>query len=325
MPLWLVSLFCLTIVCCSKNGPKNVTTPPTSKKTIGIAFGGGGAKGAAHIGVLKKLEELGIQADYVAGTSMGSVIAVLYAAGYTPKDLRRIMVEDRGLWIIDKTKKGKFKPGDGRKMTGVISRPTFQTKLDELLQRMEVHTYHDLEKKIPFKCTATAFTLTDFEEVVCENGVLARDVTSSISFPGAFVFCENKGKKLLDGGMMNNLPVDVVRAMGADIVIAIDLEQSDDDGTLIEFIQEGLSVAKQMSLLTGLIVDNFSGTKWFQQRPDKEKRKQNIANADIYIHPNLKPYDITDYDVKSIKAMIDSGYNACLEKSVAMKLERLLK
>ena len=327
LPFLLVSFLCVTLMCCTKNTttPETQTSqqgdsiPSKPKPKIGIAFGGGGAKAAAQIGVLQRLEELGIKADYVAGTSMGSVIAALYAAGYTPKEMRRLLKEDKDLWIYDASKAHRLKR-DGRKWTGIIDRSTFQNHLDDLLKEKKVHIYHDLEKnnKIPFRCTATAFTLFDYEEVVCSVGVVSRDVTSSVSYPGAYVFAKNKEKKLLDGGMMNNLPVDVVRAMGAEIVIAIDLE-SDKKDDILELINFGLDLSEKSKYFS----DKFSATRWFKVRPDTIKRKANIADADIYIHPPLDNFGIKDYDSKKIEDMIKIGYNTCKKDIIAKQLEEL--
>jgi len=311
-----VLFLCLLLLTGCNNGKPGFIK---SKKKVAIVFGGGGAKSAAQVGVLKRLEELGIRADYVVGTSMGSVIGALYAAGYTAEEIEQLIVEDRDLWIYDRKKIAKLRIGDGRKFTGMITRPHFQQHLDDLLAKKGVHVFSDM--KVPYKCIATSCALTDFQEVVCENGVVARDVTSSISFPGAFVFADNKGKKLLDGGMMNNLPVDVAKTMKPDVVIAIDLER-EDGYFLMDLIGLGLNVAESDPIARE-IIENFSATKWVKYRPDVTKRKENIALADIYIHPNLTNYSIKDYDVKKIKEMIDIGYNCCLEDDVEEQLKKL--
>ena len=312
IPKWLVTFICIFIF-----SAKHVESKPNyllssgPKPKIGIAFGGGGAKAAAQIGVLKRLHQLGIKVDYVAGTSMGSVIAGLYAAGYTPSELEQLLMEDSGLWIYDGTRVGKIKINDGRKVTGVITTKYFQNHLEELLKKKGAHNYDDL--KIPFRCVATNYNREKFEERVCSVGVIARDLASSTAYPIAFNPVQNKGEEYLDGGMMNNLPVDVVKAMGADIVIAIDLESGnkDDVWDWISFLADNLTLKL------------FSGTKWFACRPDKGKREENIAMADIYIHPALGDYDIKDYNSKKIDEMIEIGYNACLVDSIARKLEQL--
>ncbi|MBR6979582.1 MAG: patatin-like phospholipase family protein [Prevotella sp.] len=349
--LCLVSLFCSMLTSCTENTNKKTTNlattlsdtipsernennkgggpvpepQPIPKKKIGIAFGGGGARAAVQIGVLKRLEELGIKADYVAGTSMGAVIAALYAAGYTTKQLDSLMKQDRDLWIYDKTKFLNLKKHDGRKVTGVIERTYFQKHLDSLLENKNVHLYRDFEKdkehKIPFRCVATEFSYQDYKEVVCSQGVVAKDLTSSTSYPGAFVFSKNKGKYLLDGGMTNNLPVDVVRDMGAEIVIAIDLENDKEDYTM-ELISMGLYLCSLSDKETSSFIDKFSATRWFKDQKYLEKRKANIADADIYIHPSIG-YNIKDYDALKISDMIKIGYNACRKDDIASKLEAL--
>ncbi len=322
-PLWSVSFICICVmlVFCTKGiESKPIGLAPSSyKPKIGIAFGGGGAKAAAQIGVVKRLEELGIKPSYVAGTSMGSVIAALYAAGYTSAELERLLVEDRDLWIYYKKKVLSLRPFDGRKITGVITTKAFQNHLEELLQKKGVREYDDYNKKIPFQCVVTEFKLSELTEKICSIGGVARDVASSAAFPVAFMPIHNKQTQLVDGGMMNNLPVDVVENMGADIVIAIDLESGNNYD-----IQEWLELGSDLlDNLTYGISKHLSVTKWFKERPDTTKRKANISRADIYINPPLEDYGIKDYDAVKIEEMIEIGYNACLDGNIAEQLKKL--
>lgn len=309
---------CASVICLSscKDSGTSADTPPPPK--VGLVFGGGGAKAAAQIGVIKRLEELGIQADYVSGTSMGAVIGALYAAGYSAKELEEIMLKERWLWIYDKSTILALRKGDGRKLTGVVARPYFQSHLDSLLNKKGVHLYTDT--KIPFKCTGTTVKLKELCEEVLHEGVISRDLATTTAFPGAYFFVKHEGKLMLDGGMMNNLPVDLVRA-DADVVIAMDLECGE-GSELIDLAGLFLDLTKDIPVL-GSSLKRLCISKWLKERPDVTKREANIAQSDIYINPPLDSYSIKDYNEDDIKKMIEIGYNACLDGDIEDKLEKL--
>ncbi len=207
---------------------------------IGIAFSGGGARGAAHIGVLQVLEELRIPVDYIAGTSMGAIIGGLYASGMTPGEIEQAVVavdwndalQDRPsrerLSFRRKDDDLRYIPdlevGIGR---GGLLYPTglrSGQKLNFLLRRLTlpVHSVRDFDElAIPFRAVAT--DISTGEMVVLGQGDLARVLRASMAIPSAFAAIEIDGRVLVDGGVSNNLPVDVVRSMGADIVLAIDI------------------------------------------------------------------------------------------------------
>ena len=165
---------------------------------VGLVLGGGGAKGAAEVGALKVIEELNIPIDYIAGTSIGAILGGLYATGYRAEQLDSLFRS--GLWMTD--------------------------NVLELLDRLtETDEWIDFDElPIPFRCVAVDFDTQ--EEVVFRNGHLATAMRASMAIPGIYKPVLVDGKTLVDGGMVNNLPVDVVRDMGADIVIAIDLTQN---------------------------------------------------------------------------------------------------
>ena len=268
-------------------GPRPGTEAPPK---IGIVFGGGGAKGAAEVGALKVLEEAGIKADFVVGTSMGAVIGGLYAAGYSAEEIEQLLLNEDWMWLFDGKK--IINIGDHR-LFGVIEGPYFTSCLDEILSRKDAHLFHHI--KTPFICMATDLSDSSFHEERLQQGVVADAIRISMAFPvpGNAPIMRD-GKPLADGGMVNNLPVDVARDMGADIVIAIDLEQYDNEFDL------GIPTL-------GIL------TKWLNTRPDKPKRQKNIDNADIYIHPNLRRFTIKDYDRESLSQMIELGQEAAKE------------
>jgi NTE family protein len=173
---------------------------------IGLALGGGAARGLAHIGVLKVLEEEGIPIGWVAGTSAGSLIGSLFCAGF---DWREIKHTARNIdWsdLVSPTWPS----------LGIVN----PAKLEKTLNRMlEGREFDDLA--VPFR--AVAVDISTAEEVVLESGSVARAVRASCSIPGIFEPIEVDGRLLVDGGLVNNVPTDVVRDMGADRVIGVDL------------------------------------------------------------------------------------------------------
>lgn len=270
----------LTIIGC--------TTPK-----IGIVFGGGGAKGAAEVGVLKVLEEAGIKADYVVGNSMGAVIGGLYAAGYTADEIEEMLLKEEWMWVFDKKKLFTIF-SDKRYPTGLVSGPYFREQLDKVLTVKGAHLFHHI--KTPFVCVATDLNKHPFEEVDMSEGVVAEAIRISMAFPvPGNAPIKMDGKELADGGIVNNLPVDVARKMGADIVIAIDLEQGSNDFDI------GIPTIEAI-------------TEWLNTRPDIEKRLKNIDDADIYIHPNLTGFSIKDYDPDSLSKMIEIGMKTAREQ-----------
>ena len=231
-----------------------------ARPKIGLVLAGGGAKGAAHVGVLKVIEELRIPIDYVVGTSMGSIVGGLYAAGMTPQEIEKAIEEiDWTDLFVDAPERAdrsfrrktddalylfKAKPGFGdgkiKLPLAYIQGQKFDLQLNRLTQR--VAAVHDFDKlPIPFR--AVAADLETGAEVVLKSGNLARSIRASMAVPGAFDPVEMDGKLLVDGGIANNIPVSVAREMGADVLIVSEL------GTAMLTRQEitsGLDVAAQM-------------------------------------------------------------------------------
>lgn len=181
------------------------------QKRVGLALGSGGARGWAHLGVLQALHEKNIQVECIAGTSMGALVGAFVAAGREPVlrelaenlDWRRLR---HFFWEVSLSRSGLT---DGKKL------------LEELRKLIGVSEFRELE--LPFRAVAT--DLDSGREVVLSSGNLLQAVRASISIPGVFS-PENIGKRLLvDGGLANPVPVSVVRAMGAQTVIAVDVSQ----------------------------------------------------------------------------------------------------
>lgn len=207
---------------------------------VGLVLSGGGARGAAHVGVLKVLEENHIPIDMIAGTSFGAIVGGLYAAGYSADELEEILAgidwkatlsnraprdhrsfrrkqDDNGFLI--KFKVG-FKDGKFRLPTGLVNPNNLRLTLRDLvIDVARVEDFDDLA--IPFKAVAT--DLETGQAVVLERGNLAGAMVASMAVPALFPPVERDGKLLVDGGVANNLPVNIARAMGADIVIVVDI------------------------------------------------------------------------------------------------------
>ena len=231
---------------------------------IGVVLSGGGAKGFAHIGFLKVMEEAGIQPDFITGTSAGSLVGALYSMGYSPKEMERLAKEvdwdeamgnDIGLnrvaieekdyynrYIVDlNIEKGKFDLPGGL-VTG--------HQLEQLIARLTqpYHYVNDFTKfPIPFKCVAT--DLETGEPVVLDSGNIVKSVRASMSIPTIFLPVEMDGRLLVDGGLVRNFPVQEVIDMGADIVIGVytgaQLKSKEELGNLV-------SVLSQSAFLMGI-------------------------------------------------------------------------
>jgi NTE family protein len=176
------------------------------RKTLGLALGGGGARGLAHIGVLRVLEEEGLQADFVAGTSVGSLIGALYCCGYTWKQMKELAssTEWGDLVSIVVPRMGLINTG----------------KLERLVARLVGgRSIEDLP--IPFR--ALGVDITRGEEVVLARGSVSQAVRASSAIPGIFEPVRWEGLLVVDGGLLANVPTHVARAMGAQVVLAVDL------------------------------------------------------------------------------------------------------
>lgn len=281
-----------------------------TRPKVGLVLGGGGAKGAAAIGILKELEREKIPVDYIAGTSIGAIIGGLYAQGYRADDLEKLFRSQNWLALLadrDTTLVGKvYKEEDGviyvfgfpvRRKADADNNTGFwmlhgdhvYNFLDSLVSRSPVQR-GTVKQAIPFSCVA--FDIRRQQEIVLDTGSLARNMRASMAIPGAFKPVQIDTLMLVDGGMGNNLPVDVVRKMGADIVIAIDLQQRKRDDYRSPF-----------GFLKGLggILD------WLAERPDIKKYNVNRTKADLYINPDLGSYGVTDFNAKAIKAILKIG------------------
>ncbi|TDD99813.1 patatin-like phospholipase family protein [Flavobacterium cellulosilyticum] len=258
---------------------------------IGLVLSGGGAKGFAHIGVLKVIEQAGIKIDYIGGTSMGSVVGGLYASGYnatqidsifrtvnfdkllqdfTPRSSKSFYEKRNDELYAIVLPFDKFKIG----VPEALSKSIYNYNLLTSLTRNDRHISDFNKLKIPFFCVAT--NIENGEEVILDKGNLVNAMVASSAFPSLFSPVEIDGNLLLDGGIVNNYPVEKVRQMGADIIIGVD-------------VQDGLSERSELKKATRII-----GQITAIQSIEKMKKK--IAETDIYIKPDIKSYGIISFD-----------------------------
>ena len=261
---------------------------------IGLALGGGGAKGAAEVGVLKVLEEAGIHVDYIVGTSIGSIVGGLYAAGYTATELETMFQTQEWLTLLTDRKASlanePYTTVDG--VTYVFGFPI----RDRQSKGFGVMKGGQIEHLLDSMASRSG------SEVILREGGLAQAMRASMAIPGVFKPVDRGDYKLVDGGMLNNLPVDVCREMGADIVIAVDLQQNDQKPRQ----QTDLSMFSAIADLLGV----GGILNWILNRPDIEKYITNRQQADILIRPYLPDYDITSFGNKIAARMIQSGADA---------------
>ena len=210
---------------------------------IGLVLSGGGAKGFAHLGVLKVLEEYRVPVHYVAGTSMGSIMGGLYASGLSTQEIEETL--GKVDWVslfddqlpreeLDYNRKDDdfrylFDLGVGFRVRGGIVIPTgllAGIQVEGLLRENTIHvTGIDDFDDFPIPFRAVAADIERGESYVLERGDLARSIRASMSIPGAFAPVEIDGRLLVDGGITDNMPVDLIRSLGADVVIAVDVSE----------------------------------------------------------------------------------------------------
>ncbi|MDV5392718.1 patatin-like phospholipase family protein [Shewanella xiamenensis] len=264
---------------------------------VGLVLSGGGAKGAAHVGVLKILEEHHIPVDYIAGTSIGAYVAGMYSLGYSASEVEAIMMGvdwDSGysdtiprnvLSYRDKQLRDRYNiplnigytEGEVRAPSGLLRGQT----MSQLLRQSTdlVQQFGDFDTlAIPYRAVAT--DLETSLPVVINHGSLVKAMQASATVPGALQPTQIDGKLLVDGGIANNMPVDVVKAMGADIIIAVDI---------------GSPLVKKDKLdSTIAVLDQLSN---FLTNASTEKQKQLLTDKDVLIRPAIDALSTTDFTI----------------------------
>ena len=274
------------------------------RKKVAVVLSGGGAKGMAHIGVLKVLEKTGIPVDIVTGTSMGSIIGGLYAIGYNSHSLdSMVRVQDWSYVITDKEDLRRQSLSDRKKQNTYLFNTglTIGKKdnnaggiikgknLAELFQQLctgytdSLDFTRDLE--IPFACVATDIITN--EEVDFHSGRLPQAMRASMAIPAAFSPVRIGDKVLVDGGLKNNYPVDIAREMGADIVIGVTVQGPP---------KEAEDMGGTMSILSQIIDVNC-----------KNKVDENIKMTDLHMAVDTKGYNAASFTLAAIDTLIRRG------------------
>jgi NTE family protein len=284
-------------------------TPPRQRLKIGVALEGGGALGLAHIGVLQWFEEQHVPVDFIAGTSMGGLVGGFYATGVSPADMKTLI--ERLDWdkiLRDRTpyedlsfqrkqdqrsypnslvlglRKGLYLPAGlnaGHQIGLLIDRET--------LPYFGLPSFDALP--VPFRCVAT--DLVSAKQFVFKDGSLAEALRATMSIPGAFTPVHDGQRVYVDGGLVNNLPTDVVRQMGADIVIAVHLEtqpmNANDIQSLLTVLEQSVRAVISESEVRGL------------------------ANADAVVSVPLGHFLMRDFTING--PIMQAGYEAAKGKS----------
>ena len=286
-----------------------------TRKKVGVVLSGGGAKGMAHIGALKVLEEAGIPIDYVVGTSMGSIIGGLYAIGYTPEQMDSLVrAQDWSFLLSDRT------PRNDKNMAEreadeqyVISVPFSKNSIKEvtggLIKGQNIANlfseltlgYHDSidfnQLPIPFACVSE--DITKGQEKVFHEGVLATAMRASMAIPGVFTPVRLDSMVLVDGGVVNNYPVNVAREMGAEIIIGVD-------------VQSELKPANELNnagSILGQLIDLMGQDMYLK----------NLKETNVHIKVNVHGYSAASFNSHAIDTLIVRGEEAAREQWKSLK------
>lgn len=283
-------------------------TVDQSRPRIGLVLSGGGARGIAHIGVLKVIEEMQIPIDFITGTSMGAIVGGLYAAGMSPGELEKLVTSmdwDNSFTDMPTTDELAFRRKEDSQrykinvdlsyQDGKFSMPKGLIQgqnLNLLLKKLLLHTsgIKDFDNlRIPFR--AIAADIETGNQVVLSSGDLALAIRASMSIPGILAPVEINNQMLVDGGIANNLPVNVARQMGAEVLIVVDI------GTPLRS-KEKLSSATSITtqLMTILIQKNV------------QAQLSELKAYDILIQPVLG--DIGSADFSNAAVAVKIGYDA---------------
>ena len=289
---------------------------PSNKKdvSVGLVLSGGGARGLAHIGVLKAIEQAGVKIDYIAGTSTGAIVGALYASGYTASQLDLMfkqvdfstLIQDqvprRAKTFNEKDESIKYAltlPFDGFE----ISFPTGLSNgqnIYNLFSKLTSHVNHltDFSKlPIPFLCVAT--NAENGEMVLLENGYLPRVVSASGALPTLFNPVVINDMILIDGGIVNNYPIKELKAKGVDVIIGVD-------------VQDGIKKKKDLTSALDIVlqVNNYTSVKQMQTK---------IKDTDVFIKPNIEEFSVVSFD--DANRIVQAGFEAA--NQVTQKLERI--
>ncbi len=247
---------------------------------VGLALSGGGAKGIAHVGVIRAFKETGLDFDFVAGTSVGSLVGAAYCAGISWEEMAEFCrsVKEKDI----RNSRSVFFPSESRNIERLAYRLLGGKNFNEL--------------KTPFACNAV--NLATGEERIFTRGNLAKAISASCSVPVIFSGVDIEGEHYVDGGLLNTIPSDIARCMGADYVVAVDLNPTRGEGT---------SSRRLLSVFWATFNIAMKSTAY-----------KGIMNTDVMIEPDLKRFKSTK--LEGVDEMIEEGYRAALEQMPVIKL-----
>lgn len=270
---------------------QNTFAQEQKRPKIGLVLSGGGAKGFAHIGVLKVLEEAGVKIDYIGGTSMGAVVGGLYASGYNATQIDSIFHKTNFNELLNdfipRSAKSFYEKRNNESYAISLPFSNFKVGIPQalskglynfnLLSRLTRHVrqINDFNQlPTPFICIGT--NIETGQQVLLNKGNLAQAMLASAAFPTLFTPIEIDGQLLIDGGVANNFPVDEVKNLGADLIIGID-------------VQDGLWDKTQLKNATKILVQ-------ITNLHSIEQMKNKIKGTDIYITPDIKNFGVLSFD-----------------------------
>jgi NTE family protein len=321
MPKWGLSILCamlsISTAATAEDTGRATDVTSSDRPRVGLVLGGGGARGAAHIGVLRELERMRVPIDAIAGTSMGAIVGGLYAAGMSVAELEELVAEmdwadamsdepDRGDLRFRRKQDARDYPIDldiglerGRPKLplGLVQ----GQKLDLILRNLTVPVSHIKnfdELPIPFRAIASDIETGDMH--VMGSGDLARAIRASMSVPAALAPVRVDGHLLVDGGLVGNLPVDIVREMGVDVVIAVDVEfplYTPDE------LESAISISEQM--LTILI------------RRETLRQIEKLGEDDVLVRPQLGTFGSANFG--AIVQAIEPGAVAARQQEARLR------
>jgi len=283
------------------------------KPKIGLVLSGGGAKGMAHIGALKIIEEAGVEIDYIGGSSMGAIIGAMYAAGYNASELDSIFKVTNVVSLIQdnlpRSAKTFYEKEDSERYALTLPFKNFKVTVppaisggQNIYNEFVRLLYHvkDIddfnELPTPFVCIAT--DIETGEQVVLNKGYLPEAILASGTLPSLFEPTVINDKVLIDGGVVNNYPIDEVRAMGADVIIGVDVQHDLAD-------RDALLSATEILLQ----INNYRTVADMAVKSTK---------TDIYIKPNIEEYSVIDFN--RLNEIVKTG-----EDAAKLKIDELKK
>ena len=312
---FLIAILTASILLQAQN---DTIRPPRLK--VGVVLGGGGAKGASHIGVLKYIEDMGIPVDYVAGTSMGSIIGGFYALGYTPDELTQLIASmDWSEYIGNKIDRSMMSEEMRQRNSTLLLQVPFshESLLDhdpnsKFISQLPsayvnnsslINLFNDLcvgyqeemdfnDLPIPFACVAT--DMITGKEVVLRSGSVPTAMRASMAIPGVFSPVTIGDKVLVDGGLVNNFPADVLREMGADIIIGVEV-------TSTKGVTEN-DLKSLPQVFARLLITSTSA-----------KREENRNLCDVHIIPDISGFGMLSFTPEAIDTLVGRGYKGASE------------